>query len=139
MTEAAASEPSPATSALIDRLFAAINARDVDALAQISTPDFEWRDPDGLPGGGLHRGAEAIIARVRELDESFEELRFAAKETLEAGERVLVTTLCSGRGRESGVPTAIEFFGIYRISGGRFAAMTACFDRVDAEEAFRAG
>ena len=138
MTDAPSGEPaSEATAGLIDRVYEAINARDVDALALISVPGFEWRDPDGLPGGGVHRGAQEVIARIRELDESMDELWFTAEEIVEAGERVLVRTHVSGRGRESGVPAQLDFFALFRIDGGRIAAQAAFFDRPKAEEALR--
>jgi ketosteroid isomerase-like protein len=138
VTDAASGEPvSEATAALIDRVLEALNARDVDALALISVPGFEWRDPDGLPGGGVHRGAQEVIARMRELDESLDELWFTAAEIVEAGERVLVFTHVGGRGRESGVPAELDFFSLFRIDGGRVAAQAAFFDRSEAEEALR--
>jgi hypothetical protein len=98
-------------------VYEAINARDVAALALISVPGFEWRDPDGLPGGSVHCGAKEVIARIRELDESMDELWFTAEEIVEAGERVLVRTHVSGRGRETGVPAQLDFFSLYRIDG----------------------
>ena len=122
---------------LIDRVYEAINARDVDALALISVPGFEWRDPDGLPGGGVHRGAQEVIARIRELDESMDELWFTAEEIVGAGDRVLVRTHVSGRGRESGVPAQLDFFSLFRIDGGGIAAQAAFFDRPEAEEVLR--
>ena len=138
MTDAASSEPaSEATTGLIDGAYEAINARDVDALALISVPGFEWRDPDGLPGGGVHRGAQEVIARMRELDESMDELWFTAEEIVGAGDRVLVRTHVSGRGRESGVPAQLDFFSLFWIVGGRIAAQAAFFDRPKAEEALR--
>jgi ketosteroid isomerase-like protein len=138
VTDAPSGEPaSEATAGLIDRAYEAINARDADALALISVPGFEWRDPDGMPGGGVHRGAQEVIARIRELDESMDELWFTAEEIVGAGDRVLMRTHVSGRGRESGVPAQLDFFALFRIDGGRIAAQAAFFDRPKAEEALR--
>ena len=138
MIDAASGEPAyEATAGLIDRVYEAINARDVDALALISAAGFEWRDPDGLPGGGVHPGAEEVIARMRELDESMDRFWFTAEEIVEAGDRVLVRTHVSGRGRASGVPAQLDLFSIFRIEGGRIAAQAAFFDRPEAEEALR--
>jgi ketosteroid isomerase-like protein len=138
VTDAPSGEPaSEATAGLIDRAYEAINARDADALALISVPGFEWRDPDGMPGGGVHRGAQEVIARIRELDESMDELWFTAEEIVGAGDRVLVRTHVSGRGRESGVPAQLDLFALFRIDGGRIAAQAAFFDRPKAEEALR--
>jgi ketosteroid isomerase-like protein len=137
VTDAASGEPASEAAGLIDRVYEAINARDVDALALIAVPGFEWRDPDGLPGGDVHRGAKEVIARMRELDESLDELWFTAEEIVEAGERVLVRTHVSGRGRESGAPAQLDFFSLFRIDGGRIAAQAAFFDRPEAEEALR--
>jgi hypothetical protein len=56
VTDAASGEPaSEATAGLIDRVYEAINARDVEALALISVPGFEWRDPDACPAGAHPR------------------------------------------------------------------------------------
>jgi ketosteroid isomerase-like protein len=52
----------------VEELFAAIDGRDVERLAAISAPEFEWRDPPDLAGGGLRSGAGAAIAFFAELD-----------------------------------------------------------------------
>jgi ketosteroid isomerase-like protein len=66
-----------------------------------------------------------------------DELWFTAEEIVGARDRVLVRTHVSGRGRESGVPTQLDFFSLFRIDGGRIAAQAAFFDRANAEEALR--
>ena len=121
----------------MDRRHEAINARDADLLAAVSAPDIEWRDPEGVPGAGVHHGVDEVIARFREFDESMEELRFAPGDLVERGDRVLVITHASGRGRESGVPVELEFFAVYRIREGRIASMNGYFDRGEAERALQ--
>jgi ketosteroid isomerase-like protein len=74
---------------------------------------------DAASGEPAYEATEGLIDRV------------------EAGERVLVRTHVSGRGRESGVPAQLDFFSLFRIEGGRIAAQAAFFDRPEAEEALR--
>jgi ketosteroid isomerase-like protein len=57
--------------------------------------------------------------------ESFDDLRFAQQEVVESGDRVMVRTRVTGRGRESGIDTDTEFSSVFRIAEGRIATQAA--------------
>ena len=42
------------------------NRRDVDALDDLASADYEWHNARDLPGGGIHRGREAVKAQLRD-------------------------------------------------------------------------
>jgi hypothetical protein len=42
------------------------NRRDVDVLDDLASADDEWQNARDLPGGGVHRGREAVKAQLRD-------------------------------------------------------------------------
>src|SRR5215218_2027885 len=42
------------------------NRRDVDTLDDLASADYEWHNARDLPGGGVHRGREAVKAQLRD-------------------------------------------------------------------------
>src|SRR5215204_5649867 len=42
------------------------NRRDVDALDDLASADYEWQNARDLPGRGVHRGREAVKAQLRD-------------------------------------------------------------------------
>jgi ketosteroid isomerase-like protein len=48
--------------ALLERTYAAFNARDIDAVLAVMHPDVDW--PNGMDGGRVHRGPDGA-ARLR--------------------------------------------------------------------------
>ncbi|HME05339.1 MAG TPA: nuclear transport factor 2 family protein [Solirubrobacteraceae bacterium] len=82
----------------------AFNRRDIDAFAELTTPDFEWVPVMVAIEGEVFRGREGIETYLGRLDEAWEDYRVAAGEYRDLGDRVLYLGRMVGRGRGSGVP-----------------------------------
>src|SRR2546428_13711608 len=55
--------------ALVERLYAAFDAGDREALKKLIAEDAEWHVPGSTEISGAHRGHEAIFASLAELAE----------------------------------------------------------------------
>lgn len=49
---------------LIEGYYAAVGARDVEALAALVAPDVRWSSPASIPGGGIRIGTAAVLEGV---------------------------------------------------------------------------
>jgi ketosteroid isomerase-like protein len=85
----------------------AFNRRDVDVLADLTTPDFEWFPalPGSLEGDG-YRGRAGIETYFDEIGSTWQGLRVFDDELRDLGDSVLVVGRTEGRGRASGVRVA---------------------------------
>jgi ketosteroid isomerase-like protein len=112
-----------------------LTAEDLEELVdpQIEL-DFDERTLPDLP---RHlRGAPAFFELSEQLRSAWVDLTFDSLEFIEAwGDRVLVLTRQSARGRESGVPIVIHFFQLWTIREGRVREIEFFRHRADALEA----
>lgn len=85
---------------------AAFNSGDLDRWIEFHDPEIEWHDLPGLPGGGVHRGREALLRRIEELQEALVDFRTEVEEITSVGDRVVTRVRLLGEGRASGAPAS---------------------------------
>ncbi len=121
---------------IVKVLMDAVDRRDIDAYAGVTTPDFEW-----LPvfaarvERDVYRGREGIEKFLGEVDETWAEFRPMPEEYRDLGDRVLALGRLKTRGRASGVPNDSPWAGIYDVRNGKIARIRTYLDH---DEAFRA-
>ena len=87
--------------AIVRRAYEAVDARDVDELTKIMTPDIVLRASPAIDGKVHHGGIGEIFQAIRE---RWREFRFQALEFYEAGNRVLVLgTMLAKGGNDDGI------------------------------------
>jgi ketosteroid isomerase-like protein len=100
--------------------------------AEWAHPEIEFVQPDG-PDPGCSSGLIEMTAGWRSRASPFEQLRIAADEYRELdGERILVLTRRSGRGKTSGLDLAqMQTKGatLFVIRGGKVTRLINYFDR----------
>ncbi|HTA31918.1 MAG TPA: nuclear transport factor 2 family protein [Solirubrobacteraceae bacterium] len=120
---------------LVERLIDAFNRRDVDAFAEITTPDFEWTTSVMAVEGEIFWGREGIDTYFERMRDAWDEFRGLADEVRDLGERVLWSGRLKGRGRVSGVPVNTPLDVLYDFHGGKISRMHSFLDH---DEALRA-
>ncbi len=129
---------------VVHRTFDAFNAfmrNDLssEAYAESFDPQVElhWGDQRIYPDAPQHlRGVAEIVAFTEQYRDGWAELAEEAVEIIEApGGRVLALVRQSGRGRESGVPIVIHFFGVWTIRDGQIRQIEYFRHRAEALEA----
>jgi ketosteroid isomerase-like protein len=117
---------------IVKRLVVAVIAKDPEAFAELTTPDFEWTTSMTAVEGEVFRGREGIEKYFETMREAWEEFRPVASVYRDLGERVLFIGRLHGRGRGSGVPvdTALDILLDFR--GGKVSRQRSFLDHGEA-------
>jgi ketosteroid isomerase-like protein len=62
------------------------NRRAFDWMDDLATDDYEWHNSPELPGGGIHRGREAVKAHLREYLDMWETYMLEEERVIDAGD-----------------------------------------------------
>jgi ketosteroid isomerase-like protein len=81
---------------------AALNRRDAEGVLDLFDPGGEWWDRTDDPDATVHRGRDGVGARLGEMFDAFDDIRYEADELIEIGARIVVTLRIDGQGRGSG-------------------------------------
>ena len=100
---------------------AAFNRRDVPALVELTTEDFEWVTWTGTVEPTVYHGAAGLAGYFRDAD-VWEVLNLEAREFRDlGGGRVLVIGTFSARGGGSGVAIEAPYYSAFFMSRGKLA------------------
>ena len=121
---------------LVKRLMDAVDRRDIDAFAAVTTPDFEWFPVFAARvGGDVYRGRQGIETFLGEVDEIWEEFRPLPERYSDLGDRVLGLGRLRTRGRASGAPSDSPWGGVYDVREGRISRIRTFLDHDEASRA----
>jgi len=109
-----------------------VSRREFDKAMSIYHPEIEWRDPPGLPGGGVHRGKEAVRASWESWGESWEEWELTPGEFIVNGDQLFAEVTVSGRGRGSGLEVSLTYFQVWSYRDGLVIRQRGFADRDEA-------
>ena len=99
---------------------AAFNRRDVPALVEMTTRDFQWVTWTGTVESTVYDGAEGLATYFRDAD-VWEVLDLDAQEFRDLGDRVLVIGMFHARGGGSGVEVHAPYYSAFFFSEGKLA------------------
>ena len=117
------------------RAFEAYNRGDVDAAVADIHPHCEYVPSGALPGvRDVVRGPEGYKRTIAWLRDAFDRAHIDVELT-DAGDQVLAWLTARGRGKQSGVETAWEFWQVWTYRDGRAVSGRGFTDRDEALEA----
>jgi ketosteroid isomerase-like protein len=119
---------------VVRQLYSAMNARELEAVAELADPDVEWI-PDSRVGQGPIRGRENIIRFFMDQAETFEEFRVETKRFWDTGDKVLVFVRTTGRGTASGAGFDIRIGHLWTLRDGLIVRGEGHANRDEALEA----
>jgi ketosteroid isomerase-like protein len=93
-------------------------ARDNETALAAYDPAVEF-DTTVRPDGRIHRGRGGVAEAMRLWTGAFENWRLDVKEYIDAGDRILVVSRQSGRGKASGLEIEQDEFGVFTLGDGR--------------------
>jgi ketosteroid isomerase-like protein len=115
---------------------AAFNNGDLDRWLEFFDPEIEWHDLPSLPGSGVHRGRDALLRRIEELQEALVDFRSEVEEIASEGDRVVARVRLLGAGRASGAPAApLPVTYVSEFRDGRIIRTRLFADHAEALEA----
>ena len=114
--------------------YEALERGDAAPLLALLGPDFEWEEPEDLPGyplAGVHRGPEGLATGVlAPLAELLDGLTFSVTEVVVAGRRELVTGVMRGRPAGAADEWELPFAHVWELGPGASVLRgTGYFDR----------
>jgi ketosteroid isomerase-like protein len=109
------------------RVYAAVNARDREAIRALSAPDI-------VVGTTVeaYRGPEAVLDWMDEGDEAFDDFTVDLLEVEEIGEHVVVSMRQRGRGKASGAEVEDRITHVWTVRDGRAARLQSFAHHEDA-------
>jgi ketosteroid isomerase-like protein len=119
---------------LIRRLYRAMDARDVEAAAELADPELEWI-PDARVGEGPIRGRERVIRFLEDRAAMFGEIRTEIERLWHNGDRVLAFIRVGGEGTSNGAGFDVRIAHLWTIRDGRVVRGEGFGDRDEALEA----
>jgi ketosteroid isomerase-like protein len=125
---------SPEKLALARNAVAAFNRRDVAALVELTTDDFEWVTWTGTVEPTVYHGADGLASYFHDAD-VWEVLNLDVKEFRDLGDRVLVAGTFHARGGGSGAEIHAPYFSAFFVSGGKLARVLSFRTEAEALEA----
>jgi ketosteroid isomerase-like protein len=111
---------SPDNVAFARDVVAAFNRRDVPALVEMVTDDFEWVTWTGAVQSTVYRGAEGLESYFRDAD-VWEFLNLEVGEYRDLGDEIFVMGMFHARGGGSGVEIHAPYYSAFFIDGGKLA------------------
>ena len=114
----------------------AFNLRDLNALSELAEADWvmDWSRSIG-PQRGVYRGRAGVKAWIAGISEAFESFEIVPLEYVGAGERIVVPTRVTGRGRGSGVVVDAEGVTLWELERGKVVRLTLYETREEALQA----
>jgi ketosteroid isomerase-like protein len=119
----------PTTAELVRRAYAALAARDLEALSELATPDFDLDVTDRVFNPASYHGAEGIRQFFAEVDELWQSMDMNVERLEERDDRVLALLAVDIVGRGSGLQLQDRIAHLWRVRDGKLAAMRVYADQ----------
>jgi ketosteroid isomerase-like protein len=105
---------------LVQAAFKAFETGDLEAVLRICDENIEIIQPVELPGvSPRQRGHAGVLEAFSIWPEQWEEFNVEILHIADAGDHVVVTTMQSGRGRDSGAPVQTRFSFLFAVRAGK--------------------
>jgi uncharacterized protein len=108
---------------IIRRGYELYAAGDLERVAALFSPSAELPDAGGLgiadTTPGTRSGPDGFLRATEEARDAFEDFRVEPEEFIDAGERVVVPVLISGRGRASGAKQEVRLVHVWALRNGK--------------------
>jgi len=99
---------------------AAFNRRDVPALVEMTTDDFQWVTWTGTVETTVYDGAEGLAGYFQDAD-IWEVLDLDVQEFRDLGDKVLVVGMFHARGGGSGAEVQAPYYSAFFVNEGKLA------------------
>lgn len=119
---------------VINRLYRAMDERDVDTFRELTHPEIEWV-PDQRVGEGPVQGRDNVLRFFRDRAEMFEDVRTEAEQLRETPGGVLAFIRVTGMGSKSGAGFDIRIAHLWTVAEGVVVRGTGYGDRGEALKA----
>jgi ketosteroid isomerase-like protein len=122
---------------LLSRGYEAFGSGDREAVLALLHPDVTVEVHTDRPdiGSEVYHGHEGFLDNFAELQDVFDDLVVDPQEIAERGDRIMVTTRMTGRGKGSGVAIEAKIFHVWTLRDGMASRLEIFSDEEQAREA----
>ena len=121
---------------VVKQLTDAFHRRDIDAFANLTTPDVEWVPVFAAQvEGTVYKGRLGIETFLRELSETWDDFRPVPEQYRDLGNRVLGLGRLSAQGRNSGAAIDAPWAGIFDFRAAKIFRIRTYLDHSEALKA----
>jgi Ketosteroid isomerase-related protein len=126
--------------AIVQKLYAAFERRDMPAVLASLAPDVVWQEPDNPfnPAAGMRHGHAGFLEWARVGHESEDILALEPKNFLAGPDTVAVVGFTRCRAKPTGRIYETDFVHVITVKDGSVTRFQEFFDTFAAAEAFRA-
>jgi ketosteroid isomerase-like protein len=116
---------------IVKGLYEAFARGDVPSVLGGFAPDIEWHEADGMPYGGVYRGAEAIAENVfGPISTDVEGFAIVPEQLIANGDTVAAVVRYTGTGKATGKPLDLPVVHVWDIRDGKIARFRQFADTV---------
>jgi ketosteroid isomerase-like protein len=127
---------SPENVEIVKQLTDAFHRRDIDAFAELTTPDVEWVPVFSAEVEmTVYRGRPGIETFLREVSETWHEFRPIPEEYRDVGGRVLALGRLRAQGRSSGAAVDAPWAGVFDFHMAKVCRIRTYLDHAEALKA----
>jgi ketosteroid isomerase-like protein len=120
---------------IVRKMVEAANRRDLETLDAVTSKDFELHSVLAASEGRTFAGHRGLRDYFDWFDHAFGEFQNEIEELIEAGDRVVVMTTLTARGRTSGVSLAQHTGSVVSFRGEQISRWDSYFSPEEALEA----
>jgi ketosteroid isomerase-like protein len=120
---------------IVRRIIRRANARDVEGVVALASPDVECFPASDQPESERFRGHEAFANYMNEWLQVFDQYAIEISEYVARGDCVVAVGRVAARGRESGAEVSDDEAWLYRVRDGKVVEYRECGTKVKALEA----
>ncbi len=124
--------------AVIERLYQAFAAGDLDTVFGLIDPDVEWIEADGIPYSGVFKGHDAILNGVfAKIGAEWDNFTAKVEQYIDAGNIVVTLGLDSGTFKATGKQMSAPTASVWTIKNGRVVKFRQYIDTLAVVSATR--
>jgi len=120
---------------VIRRMIERANARDVDGVVALASPDVECFPASEQPESEAFRGSRAFAEYMHGWLQAFDQYAIEVSEYIARADYVLAVGRVAARGRESGAEVTAADAWLYRVRDGKVVEYRECGTKEKAFEA----
>jgi len=112
-------------------MYAAFARGDVPAVLDGFAADIEWHEAEGMPYGGVYRGAETVMQSViGPIATDVEGFAVTPEQFVGSGDAVAAVVRYTGTGKVTGKPLDVPAVHLWEIRDGKLARFRQFIDTV---------
>jgi ketosteroid isomerase-like protein len=120
---------------VIERVYAAWNRDDMDAVLEDVDPAMEWWDRDDDPDATVHRGLDGVRDQISGIRDAWVEFQITPRELIDTGDFVVAPYQALAKGRTSGMELVVDEVHVFRVRAGKIVELREYREKAEALKA----